>query len=108
MPELSEIIQDSVETDIDLRGVTVHVTYKPSIFTPQLEAKMAEAEVGKQGAALAEMLSEFVVDWDLTSDGQPLPCTVETMMSLPIPLLGDFARLLGEEMTEEIREQGKA
>jgi len=86
MPELNELFKDQVKTEIKWGENTVSFSYRPSGYTPEVEAaaKMAEQEPGQY---CAYVLSRILSGWDVLQNGAPYPLDEQSLRKLPVPFL---------------------
>lgn len=87
---------------VEWGGQEVNLTYDPSAYTPKLEAEVLKAaQEGVMGAgsmAIATLVADLVVAWDVTSEGEPFPPIVENLATLPVALLGAIVRKIAEAL----------
>ncbi len=85
----------------DWRGQPHTITYRP---TPRMIREAARFQDQQSGRwpALARLLTECVVEWDLTENRQSLPITVESIMGLVADLPLAMARAIDRDCTERL------
>jgi len=107
MPELSAIINDvPVEVVVELEHDTFTLAYHPARITGLVYEEAREAERAQDIPSLAKFLAAVVSDWSLTENGKPFPVTYESLMSLPLNVLG--AMLNGISDAASGSEEGNA
>jgi hypothetical protein len=90
---LKNLKNDTATATLDYAGETIHLTYKPSAFTPAFMAELAElgeAKVSRESMEQAiAMLLGALVGWDVLDEegGSPVPITHEFLADLEFPLL---------------------
>lgn len=97
--ELSDLMRDEREIAVEMfTGETLNITYKPSRFTAAVEERFSNALDKKRLlTALAEALSEILIDWELGQNGERLPINLETMKALPGKALNDIYLAIVED-----------
>lgn len=93
MIELSDLLRDERELEIDLEGIgTLNITYMPSAYTPRRqEIVMGEINEKRGLVAIAKRLAPpMLVDWNLCQDGEKIPVTEEALMELPGQVLNEI------------------
>lgn len=98
---LSDLLKDRRTVTVDFGdGVSVRLTYRPSGLTPETEDRIREfTEARRGGAALIELLSDCLVDWDITDDtGNPLPVSPEVLRRLPLGVLAKLAEAVIQDL----------
>jgi hypothetical protein len=83
---------------VEWRGDVIGVRFKEDAYTPKLEAEVLQAADTGGATALADLLVQLVVDWDITQDGEPFPPTPENMATLPVSFLAAVVQSIGSEM----------
>ena len=93
---LSALRAKRAEHTIDLGdGDLVALVYYPHKITPgYLDAVSGENDL----MALARTVAEFVADWDITDEGEPLPVTVEGAAQLGLSLLNLIVTEVAQDM----------
>jgi hypothetical protein len=90
---------DFKDIKVEWNEHTVMVTFDPSVYTPELEAKVTGEGSGSQ--QLVELLITLVRAWDITEDGQPFPVTAESMGTLPVAFLTAITVEIGKELAQD-------
>jgi hypothetical protein len=83
VPNLGNLLADRAETDIHFSGASVHIAYRPSAYTPEMEAALDAINTLPSNEALAladQTICDIVESWDLTFTGEdkkehPIPLT---------------------------------
>lgn len=109
MPELKNIhLIRAKSATIDLWGTPLAVKYLPQSFTPKMIRQLREAgnleateanamESAEEGVdALVGAFLSAVVQWDLTSGGEPVPLTVEGLDEIDMSILTEILRQIRE------------
>lgn len=107
MPKLSELLADSARLTIEFPGADVHVTYRPGVYTRELEASLTGLEELPNEEArdrCDELLSALIADWDLTDeDEQPIPLKRGMIADkVPTVFLYVFVRKLIQAIAGEV------
>lgn len=107
MPRLSELLANSASLTIEFPGADVRVTYRPGIYTRELEASLNGLEELPNDEACDrcdEILSALIADWDLTDeDEQPIPLKRGMIADkVPTVFLYVFVRKLIEAIAGEV------
>lgn len=85
MPELRNIVTKRCPVSFEWEEETINLAYRP--YSEQLEQE-ARGEDGEWDAeSIKALLTIVLIDWDITSDGQPVPITLETLKALPTELV---------------------
>lgn len=93
MPRLSELLGDSASAVIDFPGASIHVTYRPSVYTREFESQLSQIDQSTPDDEARDrcddLLSRLIVDWDLTDeDDEPiLPKRGEIAAKVPVMFL---------------------
>lgn len=96
MPDLSEFVNEMQEEDLVVRGTSLHVSFDPDYFTPELEEQIERADKRKASRLMAKIVSDMVDDWDLTKGGEAFPPTEENCRTLPLLFLADLINAIAE------------
>lgn len=101
---LNALAKDVADLTVRIGEDTVELTFHPNAVTPEVEAEMvaiSKTAADGQGMELARLLEEILVAWDIVedeADTDPIPCTVEGIARVPIAVLGEIAKAIGEAM----------
>ena len=97
---LSHVTQDRRTLPIPVSGETLTIVYRPSSLTPEQEDKLREQLADQRGGpALAALLAEMLVSWDLTDDSDTAYAVDEpTLRQLPTTFLATLATAITEDM----------
>jgi hypothetical protein len=88
-----------------IEGEEVEITFRPHLVTPELRAKWTrqiqddQKDESNDGAASdydCKLLSNVLIDWNLTADGEPFPLTYDNLLKLPDTLTVRLVRELFE------------
>jgi len=83
----------------------VTVTYNLYLFTPELEAEinagLADDNVAE---ALVENMLVILVDWDIMDGDEKVPITKDSLMKIPVRLMGDLMQAIGEDAGGDVDE----
>lgn len=97
---------------IDVDGETLNVQYRPGAFTPEFDRSARQLETSSDPeTGLGAMFCSVVASWDLEGDdGQPVPLTPESLMTVPtdilIAVLGAMRKALSPGETPAATSQG--
>jgi hypothetical protein len=86
---LADLVRDEREIAVDVQGEVLNVVYRPSSITPESQDVFYERiEKNRTGTALAEILSQRLVSWDLVgNDGEVIDVSVESLRKIPVDVL---------------------
>lgn len=107
MPRLSELLGDRSEVVVSFPGADVHITYRPSVYTRQFEAELAQLDPSTPDEEARDkcdaMLSALIADWDLTDeDDEPIaPKRGEISAKVPVMFLVLFVNKLVQAIAGE-------
>lgn len=91
--------------EFEIDGEQVQFTFRPHLVTPELRAKWTrqiqdEAKDETNDGAAADydckLLSEVLIDWNLTADGEAFPLSYDNLLKLPDTLTVRLIRELFE------------
>jgi hypothetical protein len=94
MPKLSDLNSQTMQVEVPVGGLIIHVDFYPSKFTGKLQKDLNRAAVNAQKAidageeasdedteSTAVLLQEICQGWDVTDEaGKPLPITVPVLV----------------------------
>lgn len=84
---LRQMAEDRASASFEYMGETVHFTYMPGHYTPEMEAKIRE-QSEEDTSFLIETITTIVVDWDVQNDdGTMYPIDAEHVEALPAKFL---------------------
>lgn len=90
MPDI-KALRKTRELDYDYDGVIVKVRYMPGAITTEWRETLAALGV-EDSEQYYTLLSQVIVDWDLTDGGEKLPVTAKVMRQvLPEPFIVGLA-----------------
>ncbi len=86
---LADLVRDEREIVVDVGGETLTVVYRPSSITPETQDLFYERiEKNRTGTALAEILSQRLVSWDLVGeDGVVIEISADMLRKIPVDVL---------------------
>lgn len=84
MADLKDIIGMRVPVTFDWNGTTIALAYRP--YSERIEREI-KGDDEWDADAMKRLLVRVVIDWDITSQGQPLPITEENLGELPTDLM---------------------
>src|SRR5512136_3112390 len=89
--KISELSQNERTCKISYGEETAEVVYRPSAYTPELEASVQQAaEKNLPGRLLVAMLSQLIHHWDVIDEaGNELVPTSENLGKLPMEFLAE-------------------
>ena len=83
---LNKLRQQKGQVTLVYEGDDLTVTYRP--YNAEKEEVFAEAPDARRVDALAKLLSELIIDWDLVGDSsEKMPITFEVLRPLPFGFL---------------------
>jgi len=96
---ISDMVRDRREITLVVLGEDVHITFRPSAYTPIVEDQVQRFfESARPGNGLARMLSSVLIDWDVLDDNnKPIEITEENLRQLPMEFLTSVSNALAEE-----------
>lgn len=102
---LSQATVAARDLDVAFLDGTLHVSYKPTSYTPnQIDAMRADAESQKNnasGRSLAESAANLITGWDLTQDDEhetPIGVDVDSIAEhVPSHVLAAIFRAVGKD-----------
>lgn len=83
MAELNDIINQRIPVEFDWNGNSIEIAYRP--YSKRIEREIKGDESWNQETMQALVL-RVALDWNLTSDGKPVPIDLETLDDLPTEL----------------------
>lgn len=87
--KLNEVITQRSTSQFETKFGTLSLTFRP--YTAEYERTMAAAEDDVKLGALAGLLCEIILDWDVVDDaGNKVPLEVETLRKFPYDFLGEI------------------
>lgn len=100
---LDKLTAEVAEADLEVHGDTLHVSYRPGVYTPRFAAEAsAEAKGTEATDKLVRMVCDLLVAWDMRAtadDAEPLPVTPEVIAIIPAAFLGEVLYELGRAMS---------
>ena len=87
--KLSEIQKNKRTCTMEFGGETAKVVYRPAAMTPESEDEFKTAlESGRSGDALAGMLANMLVEWDvLGEDDKPISVEYQVLRTVHTAIL---------------------
>lgn len=108
MPEIRQLTrQVPVEAVIPLGEDSVRVTFDRNGITPYLLSEMQKRLEDGDVMAVASMLSQVIMSWDVTEDGAPFESSPENIGKLSVSALASLSRRIGDEAVPS-SEEGNA
>lgn len=101
--ELQHIVRDERTITIQVSNQEAQVTYRPGAMTPILEMALAESRYAPE--AVAEIVSELVIDWEVFQNGERVPTDMDTLMKLPSELVAETFRAISEDLSNRREER---
>jgi hypothetical protein len=90
------------DAKVEWEGEVVGITFDPTKYTPELEAKlMARADEPNGTQAIIPFIQQLVVGWDITENGVPFPMTDDAVASLPLGFLVAVIRSVAGELAAD-------
>ena len=105
---ITHLVRDRRTVTVPVGDESLTVTYRPSGFTPETEARLRQyADDQRGGAALVALLADCLVEWDLLDEnGKPLPINAKTLSSLPTLFLSQVVQAVTEDMRPNVMSAG--
>ena len=96
MSEFADLFGTRVELAIENEGRPWRVVYDPSLWPVVHQVRVVNEAISWD--EVIEILAQVLVEWDLTMDGQPMPCDEATLRRFPTSVLGQIhGRIFMEE-----------
>lgn len=83
MAELKDIIGMRVPVKFEWHGTEIEIAYRP--YSERIEQEVKGGEDWTQETMKA-LVVRVVLDWNITSDGKPVPIDTDTLEQLPTDL----------------------
>lgn len=97
MPDiLSAATTGTKERKVEWEGLVILMEWTPSRITG---TALEEVTSQQSAGAVARLLEQVVVAWDVTAAGEPVPTTAEGFMSVPVDLMRAIFTSLNQETT---------
>ncbi|MBI1756204.1 MAG: hypothetical protein HYR64_03755 [Fimbriimonas ginsengisoli] len=98
--KLADLSKETLPFEVALPAGVLKGAFRPQAYTPRVEQLVGEAQDGPAPAqALADALSRLLVSWDLEGeDGEPYPTSLEALLEVPVPVLGEVFRAIAQAM----------
>lgn len=81
-------------------GPGLTISYNPNAITPAAMSQFRKFEAtDEHEKAICEMLVMFELEWDLTSEGKPVPTTVAGMQGVPVKALARIMEAIQKDAT---------
>jgi hypothetical protein len=98
---IADLLRDERIITIEVAGGSLTVTYKPSVYTPEWEARARQIVEDKQvGKLFAEFLSRAVMSWDLLNDdGSEYEVTYEAIERIPTAVLSLVVSAISNDLS---------
>ena len=112
MPSISQLVADRETATIDVRGLSIEVTYYPNKITMRRMSELAKRASADDTEAIAELVTEMLDSWDLegpldtddgdelVADGVTIPVEYEYLVALPAMFLIDLSAKLQGLVTD--------
>jgi hypothetical protein len=98
VPEIRSLTrQVPTEAVIDLGGDAVRVTFDRNGITPYLLSEMQTRLEAGNVMAVASMLAQVIMAWDVTDEGAPFPPSADNIGKLSVSALASLSRRIGDE-----------
>lgn len=111
MVSFSNLVADQATVNIDIKGETLRVTYKPSNLSPAFFQKLGEELEDDDPQAFSKLFCEVVSSWDLEGPlgdvpaGQPVPLDPAHVSWVPGAILRFIIEQIGEDSTPKSRKK---
>lgn len=108
MPSISQLVSDKETATIDVRGLSIAVTYRPNKITMRYMADLARRGQADDVEAIADMVPQLLDAWDLEGPlededgnelvgaGEPIPVEPDMIASLPAMFVVELSQRLQE------------
>ena len=97
MSEFRDLFSERSELSIESNGQSWRIVYDPSRWHVRWHIRSTEETVPY--ADVIDMLARVIVEWDLTLDGEPLPCDEESLWAFPRKVIDQlYQRVFMAEM----------
>lgn len=105
--KLSDLLKNERTIKVDIQGTDLTVTYRPSSITPETQDVFyAMMEKQRSGLALAEILTQRVVAWDLTDDeGEEIEISFDELKTIPVDVLAFVSNAILADMEADADDQ---
>lgn len=94
------LANQQAEVDLPFAGESLHVVWRPYVYTPELEEQLARVEQERSpGRAYAEALSRLIISWDyLDEKGKPVKTDMDTLAKEPSRFLSQVMQGLAASL----------
>lgn len=82
--DVHALAKDRRQIDFEFGGMTMPVTYRPSVMTGRFAQEMAD---GVTVEDFAKKLCEVIVDWDLMNGSEKLAVNPDAVVDLPTAMV---------------------
>ena len=108
MPSISQLVADKETATIDVRGLSIAVTYRPNKITMRYMADLARRGQADDVEAIADMVPQLLDTWDLEGPledangdelvgaGEVIPVEAEYIVQLPAMFVVELSQKLQE------------
>lgn len=108
MPSISQLVSDKATANIDVRGLTVEVSYNPNKITMRKMAELTRRASADDVEAIADMIPEILDSWDLegpladedgnelVAAGETIPVDPDLLVELPAMFLVELSHKMQE------------
>ncbi len=98
--QIRDLSKDSKTiTDYETEQGPVTFTYKPSVYSAEVEDKSREYTDDRRAATgVAYLLSLMLIDWDLLDGEEKFPPTLDNLKMLPTAFLGEILEAIGADI----------
>lgn len=102
---------NELSIDFNVRGEdrsdenVLKLRYRPAFITPRVEEEIADASTSQ---ALSILLVGMVADWDMHSDGTPVPIDAETLRDIPVQILAKITSDIAEDVQKRASAEGNS
>lgn len=108
MPSISQLVSDKATANIDVRGLTVEVSYNPNKITMRKMAELTRRASADDVEAIADMIPEILDSWDLegpladedgnelVAAGDVIPVDPDLLVELPAMFLVELSHKMQE------------
>ena len=103
--DLQNIAKNTASASVEFLGETLKFRYRPAAITTETFSKVQNTEDEDEFITL---FCQIVADWDMTSNGEPVPVNKTVLRNLPVQLLRVIMGAIMDDGPKKASEEGKA
>lgn len=100
--EIEDLLKDERTITVEIGGQEGQVVYRPSAMTPELEMMLNRTSAVE---GVSTVLSELLIDWDVTINGEKAPFDYDTLIELPSDVVAGVFRAINDDMADRREER---